>query len=264
MGSPESVTRFDSERLRAYTREAYTAPRVLVTAAGSVRHEALVEAIAPAFTAVPVQGRPSARQPALPGTGAALHEKDLEQVHLVLGCRGPAAADPRRHAALLLNVMLGGSMSSRLFQEIREKRGLAYSVYSFLSPYEDAGLLGMYAGVAPGKAAEVAALAAGELERLASGGVTDRELDEAKSHLRGNLFLAMENTDTRMTRLARNEIHFGRFIPPEEALGTLEAVEPAEVQELAAWCREGGLAVAALGPIGEPDARALEALAVGA
>jgi predicted Zn-dependent peptidase len=152
---------------------------------------------------------------------------------MVLGHKAPSAVDQDRFAAALLNLILGGNMSSRLFQEIREKRGLAYSVYSFLSAYSDSGALGVYLGVSPDRAAEALSVARAEVENLASGPISDQELTDAKENLTGSILLSVENPETRMSRLARNEINFGRDMPIEDVVAQVEAVSAEDVSRLA-------------------------------
>jgi predicted Zn-dependent peptidase len=162
---------------------------------------------------------------------------------------GVPAADERRSTLAVLNSVLGGGMSSRLFQEIREKRGLAYSVYSFSPSYSDAGLFGLYAGCSPSKAGQVAELLLGEFHRLADGGVTDEEMRRAVGQLSGASALALEDSDTRMSRLGRSEITLGEFADLDEALRRLGLVTPHDVQELAAELVSRPLSIAAVGTI---------------
>jgi len=171
-----------------------------------------------------------------------------------MGFPGISASDPRRYAALLLNVILGGSMSSRLFQEVREKRGLAYSIYSFLTSYEDTGMLGIYAGVSPDQVCKVTGLMYSELLKIAHKSVDARELDAARSHVKGSLFLSAENSDTRMTRLARNEISLGKFLTFDHVIEALDSVTPDHIKDIAAGFVEKGAALVCLGPVTDSQA----------
>ena len=180
--------------------------------------------------------------------------KDLEQVHLVVGSPAPSAVSPKRHAAILLNAVLGGSMSSWLFQEIREKRGLAYAVCSYLTPYMDTGLFGIYAGTEQQNVREVLSLVREGLDRFRSELLTEKELSAAKEQIKGNFLLGMESTDNRMARLARNEITYGRSVPPEEVVERIDAVGREEIRDLAGeMFRPEAMTIAALGPVTEAD-----------
>ena len=168
----------------------------------------------------------------------------------MIGTPGITATDPRRGAMAVLNAVLGAGMSSRLFQEIREKRGLAYSVYSYASGYADAGLMGMAAACAPRKTLEVAQLMLGELERLADG-ASDEELRRAKGQLAGGSALALEDSDTRMSRLGRAELTLGEFLDIDATLERIDRVTDADVRALAAELASGSRSIAAVGQVPE-------------
>jgi predicted Zn-dependent peptidase len=174
--------------------------------------------------------------------------RDTEQAHMVLGGVGMGRYDERRFAMGVLNNVLGGGMSSRLFQEIREKRGLAYSVYSYASQYADAGLVGFYAGCAPGKAGEVLDLIRAELARVAEHGITTEELARGKGMVRGAYVLGLEDTGSRMSRLAKSELLHGRLITVDELLGRVDEVTVDEVNTLATGLLTGDLSLAVVGP----------------
>jgi predicted Zn-dependent peptidase len=180
--------------------------------------------------------------------------KKLEQVHLVLGTQGLSATHPQRYAFSVLNTILGGGMSSRLFQEIREKRGLAYSVYSFLSSFMDSGMLGVYVGTGDNTLARVLQLILREMKRLSENSLKPKELRSAKEQLRGNLLLSLESMDSRMGRLAKNQIYFNRFISTEEIIEGLEQVKAEEVSALAHQAfKPDSLSLTILGPVTERD-----------
>jgi predicted Zn-dependent peptidase len=168
---------------------------------------------------------------------------------MLIGMPGLVAADNRRVTMSVLNSIFGGGMSSRLFQEVREKRGLAYSVYSFAPGYSDAGMFGMYAGCTPAKVGQVAELMLSELHRLADHGVTPDEMRRAAGQLSGASALALEDSDTRMSRLGRSELTLGEFADLDEALRRMAAVTADDVQELAAELAAGQLSIAAVGAI---------------
>jgi predicted Zn-dependent peptidase len=234
LGSPENISRFDAEAVRSFFHRCYQPDRILVAAAGKISHAAFVDRIAPAFEKIqPGLGFPQRWTPAGSRQVEVYHRR-LEQVHICLCTPGLATTDPERFAFSLMNSILGGNMSSRLFQEIREKRGLAYAVYSYLISYEDTGMFGVYAGVDPSRALEVASLIAASMRGLKTLPVLPEELRDAKEFTKGNILLASESTDNQMVRLAQGEINFQRHVPIEEVVNHIEAVRPEDIQALAA------------------------------
>jgi predicted Zn-dependent peptidase len=219
-----------------------------------VDHDELAGLLEPSFGPLQTGDGAGERRPPQPSPGLSLHHRELEQVHLCLGGAFPGVRDERRYPAALLNIILGGNMSSRLFQEIRENRGLAYSVYSFFSAYLDAGMLGVYAGVDPGKTEETARLIAAELDKLRDGGLDDEELGAAREHLKGSIILGSESVDNRMTRLAKNEITYGRRIEFDEIIEKVEQVTVDQVVNVARdYLRPEQLSVTVLGPAREEN-----------
>jgi predicted Zn-dependent peptidase len=177
-------------------------------------------------------------------------EKKLEQAHICIGGPGISTAHPLRYAGFVLNTALGGGMSSRLFQEVREKRGRVYSIYSFISSFIDSGYFGVYAGTNPEWVDEVLEVTVAELRKVEHDGLTPAELSRAKSQLQGNMLLGMESTDSRMNRLARNEISFRRDVPLEELSEGIEAVTNDMIVELAStWFKPDKLAMVLLGDL---------------
>lgn len=176
-------------------------------------------------------------------------ERPTEQTNLLIGVPGIVATDPRRTAMSVLNSVLGGGMSSRLFQEIRERRGLAYAVYSFSGSYSDAGVFGLYAGCAPAKTRQVADLMLDELHRLADDGITPDELRRAVGQLSGGAALALEDSDTRMSRLGRAEITLGEFADLDESLRRLHLVTADDVRDLARDLADRPISVSAVGSV---------------
>ena len=250
LGTRENVLNFDAASVAGFFHHLYQPDRIVVSAAGNLNHQRFVDLVGPLFETIEqTNGFPHRQIPA--GTsGVALHSKDLEQVHICCNTCGFSITDPRRYAFSLLNTLLGGNMSSRLFQEIREQRGLAYSVYSFISAYEDTGIFGVYAGVAPEKVTETIDLIAAELQKIKKTTVTDSELDAAREFTKGNLLLAAENVDNQMVRLAQNEFHFGSYIPLEEIVKRIEAVNKADIRELAELIfQPDQVALTILGPV---------------
>jgi predicted Zn-dependent peptidase len=186
--------------------------------------------------------------------------RPIEQANIAIGMPGITATDERRPVMSAMNAILGGGMASRLFQEVREKRGLAYSVYSFASGYSDAGVFGMFAGASPKNATEVVKVMLGELEGIAATGVTEAELRRVKGQLAGSTALALEDTDTRMSRLGRAEIGHGEFFDYETSIEILEAVTLEQIQALAAQLVAGDLSIVS---VGKADSGQLEAIAEG-
>ena len=249
LGEPETVGAFDSEMLRTWFRRWYAPNNMVITAAGSLDPQRMTDLVMKEFgDLAPVQDGFAETVP-VPQPQILLRSKrELEQVHICLG--GPAypIADSRRHSATVLNNILGAGMSSRLFQNIREKQGLAYAVFSDLSPYRDAGLLSVYAGTAIETADKVLRSVLGEFHSLKEELVTEEELRRSKDHLKGSLLLALESSGARMSNLARQHLYLGRFYTPEEIIAAIEAVTREEVQQVAReFFRPEQLAVTVLG-----------------
>ena len=180
--------------------------------------------------------------------GTTLISRSIEQANLVLGCGGLARTDDRRYALGVLNAALGGGMSSRLFQEIREKRGLAYSVYSFGSQNADTGMWGIYVGCLPSKADDVLAICTSEVEKLVSGGLTDAELERGKGQMRGSIVLGLEDPSSRMSRIGKSELVYPRLEPVEETLAAIEAVTHDDIRAVASEVLARPKALAVVGP----------------
>jgi predicted Zn-dependent peptidase len=245
-GRPEDILAVDRDQVWDHYQRRYEPPALIVTATGSLEPEAFEALVAEALDRggwglgdrgkAPALGRrPTRPVTPLPQTGRVVGlDKSVEQAQTMVGCEGLTAADPRRHALSVMTVALGGGMSSRLFQEIREKRGLAYTTYCFASPHSDAGAFGLFAGCAPDAATEVTGLMEAEWERLARDGLTPAELARAKSQLQGATLLAMEEPFAAMNRLARAEILMGELPSLEEVAARVEAVTLEDVRSLAA------------------------------
>ncbi len=252
LGLPENIVRFDAKAVRGFFQRCYQPERIVVAAAGSVDHQSLVDLISPAFESIePGNGFPERVTPETQPLVDVCH-RQLEQAHICLSSPGIATTDPRRYAFSLMNTIFGGNMSSRLFQEIREKRGLAYSVYSYISSFEDTGMFGAYAGVEPAKAQEVAALMIAGLRRFENETVRPSELRDAKEYTKGSMLLAAENTDNQMVRLAQGEINFGRHIPLADVVERIETVQAEDIQALAAdLFRNDPFVLTVLGPLSD-------------
>ena len=237
-GRLQTVTSFQRSDIVDFFKSRYLPGRVIVAAAGNLRHDQLVEEMQGLLGAVGSGSDPvpavleGERKPTM-SNGVYPHTKALEQVHLCLGMPGVAQADPRRYPSYVLNTLLGGGMSSRLFQEIREKRGKAYTVYSFSSSYKDVGYLGVYAGTSAESAEEVVDLVVKELRKLAAGEISEGEVERTRGQLVGSMMLGLESTDSWMSHIARNEIYFGKAVGTDEICRRIRAVTRDQIVELA-------------------------------
>jgi predicted Zn-dependent peptidase len=234
LGTPETVSQFSRGSVSECFAEWYAPNHVVITAAGNLEHAHLVDLVAREFEGA----APSAVavKPTPPDTHACVEQRDkkeLEQVHIVLGVPSYPLAHERRYAASLLNVILGGGMSSRLFQNIRERQGLAYAIESDLSPYTDSGVLSVYAGTSRESAAQLIRSVSEEFRNVRGDGVSIEELRRAKDHLKGSMMLSLESTSSRMSNLARQAMYLHRFISLDEMLASIEAVTREEVHAIA-------------------------------
>ncbi|MCU1424847.1 MAG: Zinc protease [Microbacteriaceae bacterium] len=261
-GSPETIEAVTREAVLQHYAENYRPQDLVVTVAGAVDHDELVARVIAALRRtdwnIDVEGTPVSRRTPSGhlierGSPLTVVQRPIEQANILLGVEGLAVTDPRRSTMAVLNSVLGGGMSSRLFQEIREKRGLAYSVYSFSPSYSDAGLFGIYAGCTPAKVSQVTELMLAEFRSLARDGVTADELARANGQLSGASALALEDSDTRMSRLGRAELSMAEFVDLDEALRRLELVTADGVCELAEELVSRPLTIAAVGTI-DPEA----------
>jgi predicted Zn-dependent peptidase len=234
IGRAEVISSVSRRALAAYHRRAYAGERLVLAAAGNVRHDRLVELLE-ARNDTSADGSLPPRKPVrrLPGPGLRFQRKDTEQYHVCLSAPGIARGDERRFAASILDAIVGGSASSRLFQEIREKRGMAYSVYSYASQYSDAGQIGFYVGTREENLGACLEIAVAELGDLAAGNVRESELSRAKENLKGRMLLSLESTSNRMTRLGKSTVTETPLLTVEEIVRRLEAVTAGEVAELA-------------------------------
>jgi predicted Zn-dependent peptidase len=252
IGFADTVTKLTRDDLRAHMTQHYAPNCVVVAAAGNVDHDALAEMLERSLA--PFKGScvlPVPENP--PSTPASLfRQKDSEQAYVVLGTTGLSVRDERRYVLSVLDTILGGGMSSRLFQEIREKRGLVYTVYSFQASYRGAGLFAVYAGTSPQSVAECVSVIGDQFLEIRRQRVGDAELRLAKEHIKGSLSLSLESTSGRMIRLGRSEFSLGRDLPIDEIVAKVEAVTAQEIQELAQeLLREENLGLCVLGPVDE-------------
>ena len=232
LGSPESVEALTPEILRAYFSETYTAPNLVLVAVGNVTHERMRELVRDSFARLPVSPGSLLEAPPAVSPQAQVRTKELEQSHVCMGTSCYPQSHDDRYAAYVLNTILGGSMSSRLFQNVREKRGLAYAVFSNLSAYRDAGALTIYAGCSNGAVRELVTVVVEELRGMKVA-PADPELRRAKDHLKGSLMLSLESTSSRMSNLARQELYFDRQYGLDETLEGIERVTSGDVVRVA-------------------------------
>jgi predicted Zn-dependent peptidase len=262
IGTAEVISTIPRDDIAAYQAGLYVPANIVVAGAGNVEHEQLIDLVSRGLErrgTVPKGGvnvRPPLMQP--PPPRLKFQRKDTEQYHVCLGAPGISRSDRRRFAASLLDAILGGSASSRLFQEIREKRGMAYAVYSFLSQYTDTGQIGVYVGTREDNLADALAIAAEQIAEIASGKLAPRELDRAKENLKGRILLSMESTSTRMNRLGKTLISDAELLSLERIVAEIDAVDAESVCALAAALLDPAcLSAAGIGPSEE---RFLEAV----
>ena len=234
LGTTETVGRLAQEQLFAYHGDRFHAGNMVFSAAGNLDHDHFVEAVTAKFSAL--AGGETLHELSAPAPSARIllrNKKSLEQVQICLGVPAPPITDNNRYAALILNTVLGGGMSSRLFQTIREEQGLAYSIYSDLSPYRDTGTLCVYAGTSAAKALKVVDLILAEFAKLKETSVSEEELTRAKDQVKGNILLGLESSNARMANLARQEMYFHQFFSVEEVVARIDQVSAGQLQAMA-------------------------------
>lgn len=259
LGTPETVASFRSAGLRDYFTKTYVASNLVVVAAGHLDHASVRALVERAFAELPAAVPVRPVDPPTVTPGVVSRRKDIEQSHVCVGTPGYPQTHADRHVAYVLNTILGGSMSSRLFQHIREERGLAYAVFSNLSAFTDAGMFTIYAGCAPDKVNEVVGLTLAELRDLTRVPVAADELARARDHLKGSLMLSLESTSSRMSNLARQHIYFGRHFTLDEVLDSIERVTADDVMRVAQELfRDGSVVATIVGPSADAPVSAEE------
>lgn len=252
IGRAEVIKSLGREDITDYLHQHYIPDEVIISIAGDIKQKEVVSQIEDLFLALKEKGREKDETPPKISPGVTIYPKELEQVHFCLGTKGLSTKDEDRYALSCLNLALGGSMSSRLFQEIREKRGLCYAVYSYLNSFEPAGLLTVYAGTSKENFKEVVSLVLAEFSKLAEKGLSEKELRRVKDQLKGNLVLRLEGTESRMSHLAKMEICLGRLMELEEILGKIEDVRREDVQKVIEHIiADKYLSLSAIGPLKE-------------
>jgi predicted Zn-dependent peptidase len=268
LGTVDSINAITREQIFEHYRSRYTPPNLVIAAAGNLDHDEVVAGVRAAFA--PVLADFGGADPAPPrlrdagglwdgygtaaGSGTTLISRPIEQANLVLGCEGLARTDDRRFALGVLNAALGGGMSSRLFQEVREKRGLAYSVYSFASQHADTGLWGIYVGCLPSKADEVLRICSAEVAKVVESGLTDAELDRGKGQVRGGIVLGLEDPSSRMSRLGKAELVYPGLEPVDEVLTAIDAVTHDDIRAVAAEILTRPKVLSVVGPFEDETA----------
>lgn len=257
LGNEESINALTRDRIHEYYQRYYQPPRTVVSVAGNVNHERVVELVAAAYEragALSSAGEARPAPPRIGGPGVESHSgvrvihRPTEQANLVLGTTGVPRTDDRRFALGVLNAALGGGMSSRLFQEIREKRGLAYSVYSFTAQYADTGQFGIYVGCLPTKIDDVLKICRDEVARVVAEGISEEEITRGKGQMRGGLVLGLEDTGSRMSRIGKSELVYEELMPVDEVLARIEAVTAQDIADVARDVLNRPLTLAVIGP----------------
>ena len=246
LGTEDGIKAMPRGMLTGYMKRHYAASNVVVSAAGNLRHEQIVELAKQHFADLPTHTAPKMVAGRYRG-GEFREDRDLDQVHIVLGFPSIGYGDPDYYPTLLLSTLLGGGMSSRLFQEVREKRGLVYSIYSFSAPYMDGGLFGIYAGTGESEAEELMPVTLEELRKVQES-VTEAELGRARAQVKASLLMSLESTGSRTEQLARQLQVFGRVVPTSETVAKLNAVTTGDVQRAAVRQFRAKPTLAALGP----------------
>lgn len=261
-GTPDAIKAVARDSVWEHYQRYYRPEELVITAAGGLDHDVVCELVLDALKAAgwqldagaaPVERRGTERAVITGTSGLHVVKRPVEQANIIMGCPTIVATDDRRFVMSVLNAVLGGGMSSRLFQEIREKRGLVYSTYSFTAAYADAGYFGMYAGCTPSKVRQVLELLGVELDKLAKDGITEEELRKAVGQLSGGIVLALEDTGSRMSRLGRAELVSGEFQDIDETLARIQAVTVDDVQELARELAAAPRTITVVGPFEETE-----------
>lgn len=253
LGLEDNLKSFSSEELRSYVGTHYRPDNIVIAIAGNVSQEKAVSAVEQLFAGMPAVSERTESSLVKPPfyTNFQVREKDIEQVHICLAADGLEAGHPDLYALVLMNNALGNSSSSRLFQEIREERGMAYSVFSFHSSYQDSGMFGVYAGTSPEHVDEVLRLIIDICDEMAENGLTVEELRKGKDQVKGSMMLSLESSSSRMSRLGKNELVLGREVLLDETIAGINAVTQADVKRVAQSLLRQKYAIAAVGPVSQ-------------
>lgn len=252
LGRQDSIEQLGRAAVRDYFAQHYTPDKCIIAVAGNVTHSEVMEVLARCFSGFAGKSEPNREEKPVFKQESTVRRKPTEQVHICIGTKGVGQIDKAVYPLYIINNIIGGSASSRLFQSIREEKGLAYSIYSYQSSYRDAGLFTIYAGMSPDCTAEVFRLTLKVLRQLQFRGISETELAKTKEQLKGSLLLGLESTGSRMTRMAKSEIYYGRIISPDELIAKLGAVTLSDVGKLAETVLDPKrMALAAVGPVDE-------------
>jgi predicted Zn-dependent peptidase len=251
LGDRSTITAMTRDEIAGYFEAFYRPHAIVVAAAGNVDHDQVVSGIESRFAGRPGDRPTRARPPLAPARSVIVSNRPTEQAHVVVGCRALARDDDDRFALSVLNQILGGGMSSRLFQEIREKRGLVYSVYSYRAAYLESGSLAVYAGTSPARVDEVLDLIERELDRLLDDDLTERELRVAKGHVKGSLALSLEDSAGRMSRIGRSQLVHGTVMSFDELVARTESVTRDDLRRVSERVASGQRVLAVVGPFSE-------------
>lgn len=253
-GRQETVRSFTRDSVCDYFTSPFNKAGIIIIAVGNVDHDEILSIFSDPFDSSKFTKEGVRKKKPEQSRGIFVQKRDIEQVHLCIGMPGPGKRDSHRYPAFVLNAILGSGMSSRLFQEAREKRGLVYSIYSSVSTFGDSGMFKIYAGTTPNKVADLMSVIADVLADIRKSDLTDGELGRAKEQIKGNLLINFESTDFRLTRLASNEMYFGRHIPPDEVSRQIDEVTKGDVLDFGHnVLREDRTVVAAIGNISSDD-----------
>lgn len=249
IGEASIIESFDQSRILSFYQKHYSPANLIVAIAGNIRHQEVVEKVKAALGSVNGAKVIRGENMPVPHCKMVCRKKDTEQVHLCIGVPGLPLDNENVYAMQLLNTALGGGISSRLFQEIRENRGLVYSIYSYHASYHDTGLFCVYAGLSKNNVLSVSELVFQEIKAILENGITEAELQRSKDQVKGNLYLSLENVTTHMSRLAKSKLYLDRFVAPDEVVERISKVTRDEVRDIArAVLLPGSLAIAAVGP----------------
>jgi len=253
LGKRETVRSFTREDLISHIRKYYGTKDVVISCAGNFESEALIDVLNKSLGGLRRGSEPEKGPPPVFKSKVEVFHKELSEAHLCLGVEGIPQNSEERYSLFILNTIFGAGVSSRLFQEIREKRGLAYSIYSFIASYFDIGIWGVYAGISRKRVGEVAELILKEMHDLKST-LNDVELQRAKDHLKGNIILGLESTSSRMTNIARQEIYLGRYYSPKEIMKEVDSITLSHIKDLAEkLIKKEGFSLTVYGPVHEKD-----------
>jgi len=256
VGARSSVRKMNAQVLREYMASHYTPDRIVVSAAGNLDHDELVDYVAKEFGSLQGKSQPASVKKIRASRKSRARSKQIEQVHFCIGTPAYSQHDERKYTLAVIDSILGGGMSSRLFQEIRENRGLVYAIGSYSASYRDAGLFAIYGGTSLENLEEVLGLVKAECENIRKNNITDVEIERGKNQIRGALVLGQESMSNRMSRLAKSEIYFGRVVPLQEIIGKIMSVTRESISQVAEELfGEPGYAFAAVGPLADRKPR---------